>query len=188
MTDEQLLAGARSGDETAFLLLYERHRDPVVRFAHRLLGAAEAAEDVTHDCFLAIVSSAGNFDANKGTLRSYMFGTVRNLAFKRLRVDEREDALENASELPAAAGGPLDALLDKEVSALVARAVAELPFLQREVLVLVEFEELSLLEISQIVAADVGVLKSRLHRARERLRKRLAPLFHQPLAERSSRE
>jgi RNA polymerase sigma-70 factor (ECF subfamily) len=188
MTDEHLLARARGGDETASLLLYERHREPIFRFAYRLSGTVEAAEDITHDCFLAVVNSAAKFDAKRGTLRSYLFGTVRNLTIKRLRLDGREEALERASELPATEGGPFNAVLGREVSTLVAQEVADLPFLQREVLMLFEFEELSLLEISQIVGADVGVVKARLYRARERLRRRLAPLLHRPLAERGSRE
>jgi RNA polymerase sigma-70 factor (ECF subfamily) len=68
----------------------------------------------------------------------------------------------------------------------VGEIVAFLPFLQREVLVLFEFEELSLQEISEIVGVEVGVVKSRLHRARQRLRKQLAPLFDKRLVERSA--
>ena len=46
MTDEELLAEAGRGDEAAFLETYERHRDAVFRFAYRLLGSIEQAEDV----------------------------------------------------------------------------------------------------------------------------------------------
>jgi RNA polymerase sigma-70 factor (ECF subfamily) len=57
----------------------------------------------------------------------------------------------------------------------VAAAVAELPQLQQEALILFEYEGATLEEIAQIVGADVGTVKSRLHRARERLRRALAP-------------
>ncbi len=57
------------------------------------------------------------------------------------------------------------------------RAIAGLELLQREALILFEYEELTLAEIAAIVEADVGTVKSRLHRARERLRKVLAPYF-----------
>ena len=59
---------------------------------------------------------------------------------------------------------------------IVAGAVRELPPLQREALILAEYEGLSLEEIAQAVEAEVGTVKSRLHRARENLRRMLAPL------------
>ena len=111
MTDERLLNRARGGDEAAFLLLYERHRDGVFRFAYRLLGSTGLGEVIT----------------------------------------------------------------DEELSSEVQRAVESLPPLQREALVLFEFEELSLAEIAEVVGADVGAVKARLHRARQRLKRVLAP-------------
>jgi RNA polymerase sigma-70 factor (ECF subfamily) len=63
-----------------------------------------------------------------------------------------------------------------EISHIVAEAVRGLPLLQREVLILAEYEELSLEEIARAVESEVGTVKSRLHRARENLRRMLAPL------------
>ncbi len=71
--------------------------------------------------------------------------------------------------------GPLRRLLDEELSNEVRKAVESLPPLQREALVLFEYEELSLAEIATIVEADTGTVKARLHRARQRLKKILAP-------------
>jgi RNA polymerase sigma-70 factor (ECF subfamily) len=62
-----------------------------------------------------------------------------------------------------------------ELSAIVQAAISALPPLQREAIVLCEFEELSLDEAAAVVGADVGTVKSRLHRAREGLRRSLAP-------------
>jgi RNA polymerase sigma-70 factor (ECF subfamily) len=64
----------------------------------------------------------------------------------------------------------------RETEEIVAGAVRELPPLQREALILAEYEGLSLEEIAQAVEAEVGTVKSRLHRARENLRRMLAPL------------
>jgi RNA polymerase sigma-70 factor (ECF subfamily) len=50
-TDERLLEQAADGNTAAFQILYERYRDPIFRFAYRMLGSVEAAEDVAHDCF-----------------------------------------------------------------------------------------------------------------------------------------
>ena len=63
-----------------------------------------------------------------------------------------------------------------ETAAIVGRAVGALPPLQREVLILSEYEELSLAEIARAVDSGIGTVKSRLHRARENLRRMLAPL------------
>lgn len=171
--DPSLLDAARRGDETAFLTLYQRHRIPVFRFAYRLTSSAPAAEDIVQECFLALLGGAG-FDARQGSLRTYLFGIVRHLALKRARLVERET--EEADER-AGAFDPLGDLLVAERAALVERAVAALPLLQREALILFEYEELSLEEIAGVNGADVGAVKARLFRARESLRRRLAPLL-----------
>ena len=66
MTDERLLGKASRGDEAAFLELYKRHRDPVFRFAYRMLGSMELAEDVAHDCFLSLLKKPEGFDPRRG--------------------------------------------------------------------------------------------------------------------------
>jgi RNA polymerase sigma-70 factor (ECF subfamily) len=174
--EARLLELARTGREAAFLALYQRYRTPVYRFAWRLTGSVESAEDVTQDCFVALLSGAA-FDGRQGELRAYLFGIARHLAFRRMRANERESAdgdesLEMAGGVDALAG-----LLHQERAAAVARAISLLPPLQREALILYEYEELSLEEIAQVAAIEVGAVKSRLHRARETLRKRLAPLL-----------
>ena len=86
MTDERLLKRASRGDEAAFLLLYERHRDAVYRFAYRMLGRAALAEDVTHDCFLSLIKQPARFDPSRAVrLRTYLYAAARNLAMKHFR-------------------------------------------------------------------------------------------------------
>jgi RNA polymerase sigma-70 factor (ECF subfamily) len=171
--DADLLARAKLGEEAAFLTLYGRHRTPAFRFAYRLTASAAAAEDIVQECFLALLGRAA-FDARQGSLRTYLFGIVRHLAWKRSRLMERET--EEADDC-AAEADPLRDLIDSERAGMVERAVAALPLLQREALVLFEYEELSLEEIAGITGADVGAVKGRLFRARESLRRRLAPLL-----------
>jgi RNA polymerase sigma-70 factor (ECF subfamily) len=164
---------ASRGDEQAFLAIYHRHRTPVYQFAWRLTGSPATAEDVTQECFLALMRGAA-FDGERGTLRTYLFGIARNLVLRRLRISNRE--AEESTEAVA----PVDVLgelLAGERSELVARAVAQLPILQREALVLFTYEELSLEEIAGITGVEVGAVKSRLRRARESLRAALAPLL-----------
>jgi RNA polymerase sigma-70 factor (ECF subfamily) len=177
MTDERLLKSAGRGDEAAFLVLYQRHRDAVFRFAYRFTGSVAAAEDVTHDCFLSLIKSPERFDASRAQLRTYLYAAARNLAFKHLRPTSALVTLEELTDEPRGPDveQPLRQLLNEELSAEVRKAVASLPPLQREALVLFEYEELSLAEIATITGSDTGVIKSRLHRARQNLRQLLAP-------------
>ena len=179
MTDERLLAQAADGDEAAFQILYERYRDPIFRFAYRLLGSVEAAEDVAHDCFLSLIKAPGRFDANKASLRTYIYSAARNQAAKRYNSFDREAPIDDLTEEPAAGDRhePMQRVLDDELASEVGRAIASLPPLQREALVLFEYEELSLAEIAAVVGVDANTVKARLFRAREKLRSRLDRYF-----------
>ncbi len=177
-TDESLLTRARAGDEQAFLSIYMRHRASVYRFACRLLGDASAAEDVTHDCFLSLFKHPERFDPSRGaSLGTYLFAAARNLSLKQFRRAAQETLNEETTEelCAPASEQPLSRLLEAELSATVRAAVHALPELQREVLILFEFENLSLQEIAQVVGAETNTVKSRLARARAGLRRALAP-------------
>ena len=97
-TDERLLEHAAKGETKAFQVLYERYRDPIFRFAYRMLGSAEAAEDVTHDCFLSLIKEPGRFDETRASLRTYLFAAVRNQSAKRYVSFNREAPLDDYSE------------------------------------------------------------------------------------------
>ena len=179
-SDGGLLERVQAGDEGAFLLVYERHRRPLFRFAYRMLGSVAVAEDVVHECFLVILTHPMRFDPARGSLRTFLCAVARNLSFKQLRRRGQEtlsDEVPEAEEAPAEAPEPLRRLLEGERSHAVQEAVAALPPLQREVVVLFEYEGDSLAEIAQIVGADTGTVKARLFRARQRLRRTLAPLL-----------
>ena len=179
MTDEKLLADAANGDTAAFQILYQRYRDPIFRFAYRMLGSVEAAEDVAHDCFLSLIRQPGRFDSTKASFRTYLYAAARNQAARQYSSFGRETALDELSEEPAAAdrNAPMAQVLDDELASEVARAIASLPPLQREALVLFEYEELSLAEIGEIVGVDANTVKGRLFRAREKLRSKLERYF-----------
>jgi len=179
ITDERLLESASRGDEAAFLALYERHRDAVFRFAYRMLGSEELAEDVTHDCFLGLLRRPRSFDRGRASLRTYLMAAARNLAMKHFRGARGTNALEDLAAEPVIPEreGPLHQLLEEELTSVVRRAIENLPPLQREALVLFEYEGMALAEIAAIVEADVGTVKARLHRARQSLKKQLAPFF-----------
>jgi len=167
-----LLERAGAGDPAAFMQVYERHRDAIFRFAYRLSGSVEGAEDITHDCFLSLIKKPQNFQPGRASLRTYLISAARNLWLKQIRNSEREWAMDEFKEdqFICCDKQPLGRLLDNELSVKVQQAVSSLPPLQREALVLFEYEGLALSEIASLTSTDVGVVKSRLYRARERLR------------------
>jgi RNA polymerase sigma-70 factor (ECF subfamily) len=172
-----LLERAGTGDSAAFLQLYERHRAVVFGCAYRLSGSVETAEDITHDCFLSLIKKSDRFHPGQAALRTYLFSAVRNLWLKQLRDLGRESSMDDLAEdrFITVGKGPLSGVLDDELSEKVQEAVSSLPPLQKEALVLFEYEGLSLREIADMVGTDVGAVKSRLQRARERLRNELRP-------------
>jgi RNA polymerase sigma-70 factor (ECF subfamily) len=157
--------------------LYDRHRQPIFRFAFRLLGEVDTAEDITHDCFLSLIRKPENFRPGRASLRTYLFAAARNLALKHFRSTGRETGLDEVTEEPQLPSrqGPLRKLLDEELATEVRRAVGSLPPLQREAVILFEYEGLSLNDVAEITGADVGAVKGRLYRARERLKTILRP-------------
>ena len=180
--EAELLLKAARGDEAAFLLLYERHRTVVFRFACRMLGRPELAEDVTQECFLAVLKRPEAFQPQRASLRTYLCAIARHLAFKQLRKMGQETTVEEPPEerpegRARPGGDPLAQVIAGEAATAVRAAVEELPPLQREAVVLFEYQEMSLADIAAVCQTDVGTIKSRLHRARERLRRVLRPLL-----------
>jgi RNA polymerase sigma-70 factor (ECF subfamily) len=150
---------------------FEEHKHAVYRFAWRMMNSPAAAEDVAQDVFLSLLRLPGRFDPNRGQLRPFLLGITRNLVLKRWRDENQWEELADEQIVAAPAN-----IERNETSQIVAEAVRALPVLQREVLILAEYEELPLEEIARAVESEVGTVKSRLHRARENLRRMLAPL------------
>ena len=178
-TDERLLEQAADGNTAAFQILYERYRDPIFRFAYRMLGSVEAAEDVAHDCFLSLIKEPGRFDSTRASLRTYLYAAARNQAVKRYQRVGRETSIDELAGEPRSSNhhGPMARVLNDELAGEIERAIASLPPSQREALVLFEYEDLSLAEVAQIVGADSNTVKVRVFRAREKLRVRLDRYF-----------
>jgi len=108
-------------------------------------------------------------------LGTYLCAAARNQSLKRLRRVHREVQREIDNRSPDGASGPLGLLLADEEARLVRQAVLALAPLHREVLILVEYEGMALSEVAEVVGADVGTIKVRLHRARQKLRRALEP-------------
>ena len=179
LTDADLLSRACHGDEAAFAEIYQRHRDAVFKFSYRMLGSLPVAEDVTHDCFLVLLRNPDRFDPSRAALRTFLLAIARNQALKRLRYTGVEVDLDlvDAEVGSNGSAGPLGQMLSSELVTVVKAAIERLPVLQREALVLFEYEGLSMAEIGTIVDADIGTVKARLYRSRQALKRMLAPYF-----------
>jgi RNA polymerase sigma-70 factor (ECF subfamily) len=123
------------------------------------------------ETFLSLLRDPERYDPGRAPLRAFLLAVARNLTRKRWRNEQRWDALDEESYVAE----PVD-IAAGQTAELVGRAIQSLPPLQREALILAEYEELPLEEIARSVDAEVGTIKARLHRARENLRRALAPL------------
>jgi RNA polymerase sigma-70 factor, ECF subfamily len=157
-----------------FRTAFDEHKDAVYRFAWRMTRSAATAEDIAQECFLALLRLPDRYDPKRGLLRAFLLGVARNLALKHWRSENRWDPLDEESF----AAAPIDGR-SRETAEVVSEAIAALPPLQREALILAEYEGLSLEEIACAVEVETGAVKARLHRARENLRRMLAPLREQ---------
>jgi RNA polymerase sigma-70 factor, ECF subfamily len=161
----------RAVKDAEFRTIFYEHKDAVYRFVWRMTGSAEAADDITQDCFLALLRDTARYESRRGPLRPFLMGVARNLTLKRWRTENRWEALDD----DAFVAEPLDPTR-LQTAELVAKAIALLPPLQREALILAEYEELSMEDVASAVSAEVSTVKARIHRARENLRRMLAPL------------
>jgi RNA polymerase sigma-70 factor, ECF subfamily len=171
MDDAELLRRSAAGDETAFEILYRRHRDAAYRFAWVLTKSEADAEEVVQDCFITLNRKAREFDPNRAKLRTWLLGIVRYLSYQRARSVESENELYSAADIPSERVDIESEIIESEVGAAVRRIVLALPKAQREAIMLFEFEEMSLAETAAILGIESNAVKARLHRGRNQLRR-----------------
>ena len=171
---EPLSGKYRCVTEPEFKRVFNEHKDAVYRFAWRMTGSAAVAEDIAQDVFLSLLRQPQRFDPSRGTMRAFLLGIARNLALKRWRDETRWEELGDEEFVTQPLN--VECIERSEIAETVGNAVRSLPPLQREVLILAEYEDMSIEEIARAVDSETGTVKSRLHRARENLRRILAPL------------
>lgn len=174
-TDAQLTARAAGGDRIAFQLLYQRHWKAVYSYAWLLTRSIPDAEDVTQECFLALMRKPPSCDPARAQLRTWLIAVVRRQHLGRCRDSGRESGSAELDRIQIAAG--LDeGLIRAERAAAVRHALAALPAAQQEALYLFEFEGLSLADVAGILEIETNAVKARLYRGREQLKQLLKPL------------
>ena len=156
------------------------HRDRVYGFAYRMLGAPTIAEDITHDTFLVLIEHPERYRSERGSLLTFLCAVARNHVMNYFRrnsyelKDSNGSAVDSTSLKDETEHNPLSTLISHELSERVHASIAQLPPLQREVIVLREFQELSYEEIAAVTGTEVSIVRARLHRARQSLAVRLA--------------
>lgn len=171
--DELWLAQARAGDRAAADRLAREHAPGAVRFARRLLGDADLADDAVQEAFLRVLRSLSRF-RGRSTFRTYLYQVVlnccRDLASGARRRDEVHSAMDNESRVRAEGGvDPAAEAGRAEQREGVASTVARLPRAQRETLVLRVYEALSYREIAEVLGVSVHAVKWNLAAARARM-------------------
>lgn len=172
----QLIARTKRGDLEAFEALYKLHKGPVYRTALAIIGDRLAAEEILQETFLRAFKNIQNFRQGV-SLSPWLYRVTVNLAYDYSR-DQRRHwhvALEGIVEqlIAPAVASPERRVEEREIYALVYEAISKLEFKQRATLVLFYLQGFSLAEIAEIMDCPVGTVKSRLHYARENLRREL---------------
>jgi RNA polymerase sigma-70 factor (ECF subfamily) len=170
LSDERLMLAFAQGSSEAFTELFHRYKQPVFGFFRRRVADAGRAEELTQETFLVLLRAAGRYQP-RALFRTYLYA----IGFRILRADRRKAAFR------ATFFGHSDSIPDPvkpdatESGLWVRHAVAKLDSIDREVLLLREFEQLSYAEIADLLQLPVNTVRSRLFRARTALRSLLEP-------------
>lgn len=173
MTDASLVRAVLSGDAGAFSALVDRHARPCLRYATRMLGNREDAEDVTQETFVRAYGALGRYDGSvafRTWLMTILINRCRTALASRRARDQRVVVDDDAVAVAAVGSGADDMALRDAIE----RALAQLDESQREAFLLKHVEQLGYDEMSRITGAGVSALKMRVQRACERLQGLLA--------------
>lgn len=197
-TDERLVEAAQAGNEDAFAELVRRYQSKIYNLALRYTNDSETAMDITQDAFVRAWQMLPKFrgEANFYTWlyriamnlcidrhrRALVRGEPQKVSLEDLLVErQRFEEAEEEADLwweETETAEPEAEVLRQEMRQKVWEAVQQLPPLLKQVILLREYEGLSLQEIAKITGTNVGTVKSRLYQARQHLKKLLAPYFN----------
>jgi len=181
--DRGLVELARRGDRDAFGILVRRHQNRAFNLAYQMVRNREDALDIAQEAFARAFASLPAFKG-EASFTTWLHRIVVNLAIDSLRRKHRagetvyndtQAAPEEQGAEPSAPDDPAAVLESKQVRALLAQGIAQLPPAQRAVLILREIEGLSYEEISRAVGCNIGTVMSRLFYARRKLQQALKP-------------
>ena len=170
MNEDALMRRAASGDTLAFGVIVQAYQSRLVRFAARLLGDTDAAQDAAQEAFLRLWRLRASYQP-RGCLQAYLLRTVRSVCLDYARVRRSWEPLEEGAG--GAVPDPADLAQSRSLADAVRLAVQFLPEPQRVVFVLSQYEGLSYAEIAGVLDCPPGTVASRKHQATETLRRKL---------------
>lgn len=182
--DRDLVERWQAGDERAFETLVRRHEQRVFRLLVRMMGSREEAEDVTQETFLGLHRHGHRF-RGEARFSTFVYRVAANAALNRRRtlgrsrsrIQKLAQRNEAGDDLPSSPRDPEDATAGQELSVHVRAALQKLSPSLRMPVVLYDIEGLAYGEIARILGVAEGTVKSRIHRARQALRKELQGLL-----------
>ncbi|TAK10687.1 MAG: sigma-70 family RNA polymerase sigma factor [Acidobacteria bacterium] len=181
VSDEELVARAQAGDQESFNQLVNRWERPIYALAYRTLGREDDARDVVQEAFLRAFRGLKGFKG-QAKFSSWLYRITLNLCRDWMRrnrraplvqVPEGEDATDMAEQIPSPAESVEVLVARREMSAAVAKAMAELPEEQRTAILMKEFHGLTFQEIAEALDCPLSTVKTRLYQGLTVLRRRL---------------
>jgi RNA polymerase sigma-70 factor (ECF subfamily) len=173
-SDEELMAAFSRGAADAFTVLFLRYKQPLFGFFRRRVADPAQAEELTQETFVAVLRASSRYQQT-ALFRTWLYA----IGFKILRAHRRKAAFRATflGEKPLGSEPAVDEAI--EAQTMMRQAVGRLDSLDREVLLLREFEQLSYAEIAELLGLPLNTVRSRLFRARLALHDLLsAPASH----------
>ncbi|MCX5634449.1 MAG: sigma-70 family RNA polymerase sigma factor [Planctomycetota bacterium] len=171
LQDKLLIWKLRRGSTSALCLIYEKYRDDLLRVAAGLLKERSEAEDVVHDVFIAFVDVSGSFTLT-GSIRGYLTTCVANKArnMNRTKFRQRTVSLDEAEPTVSNLKRPDQWIICDEEFQQLCNAMAQLPYEQREAVVLHLQGAMKFKEIAEIQETSVKTALSRYRYGLDKLR------------------
>ena len=173
--DSDLVVRSKDGDLNAFNFIVQRYQSQVLNLSARILGDRGRAEDVTQETFISAYRAINRFRG--GNLRAWLMRIAANASRDSLRGSRRrpeqslDESLESPSFQPASTeASPEEHAERSELNGELQKAILALSDDQRAVLVLIDVQGFSYEETAETVGASIGTVKSRLNRARRKVR------------------
>ena len=187
-----LIARCLDGDQTAWEQIVRQHWRKVFNLAYKFVGRHDEAEDLTQDIFVKIFRALHTFD-RRANFQTWLISISRNLCidhYRSVRKERETIAREvDASSLAPASHerGPYAALEQRDLKALISRALQTLPASLREAVTLRDLQDFSYQEIAERLGLPEGTVKSRINRGRLELARQLRRLQSAKPPDRSAR-
>jgi RNA polymerase sigma-70 factor (ECF subfamily) len=166
--DRNLLRRFHAGDRDAFTEIYRANQRAVFRFALLMTADESKAAEVTQDVFVWLIRNPASFDPSRGELGAFLVGVARKLLKRRFSEEQRWVSLDESAPYCSLSADP-----GVEDLVRLRRAIAALPERYRAVVVLCDLEGKTYEEAAATVECRIGTVRSRLHRARALLARKL---------------